>query len=182
MGRRGDAHPAGSEPLVPPMATLQIQVERKEKIRAGDVLGALTGVTGYQRRQGRQDHDCRIFNPMSPFSVMWRKPRLRHLSSTKIKGQDGARAAAVTIGTTGGRRFRALARRRWPAVVLVVGDETLLEADLLSRPGHRRCWPYRQSEFANGVEPLPKRVGDDQVLDGTARDEAMTLPPPPSSP
>ena len=38
--------PASSEPLTPPMATLQVQVERKEKIRAGDVLGALTGEGG----------------------------------------------------------------------------------------------------------------------------------------
>ncbi len=38
--------PASDEPLVPPMATLQLQIERKEKIRAGDVLGALTGEGG----------------------------------------------------------------------------------------------------------------------------------------
>ena len=35
--------PASREPLRPPMATLQIVGGRKEKIRAGDVLGALTG-------------------------------------------------------------------------------------------------------------------------------------------
>jgi ATP-independent RNA helicase DbpA len=34
--------PAGGGPLVPPMATLHIQGGRKEKIRPGDVLGALT--------------------------------------------------------------------------------------------------------------------------------------------
>jgi ATP-independent RNA helicase DbpA len=34
--------PSASEPLRPPMATLQILGGRKEKIRAGDVLGALT--------------------------------------------------------------------------------------------------------------------------------------------
>ena len=38
--------PASDAPLVPPMATLQLQIERKEKIRAGDVLGALTGEGG----------------------------------------------------------------------------------------------------------------------------------------
>ena len=48
--------PAGHAPLVPPMATLQILGGRKEKIRPGDVLGALTGEAGFTREQvGRID-------------------------------------------------------------------------------------------------------------------------------
>jgi ATP-independent RNA helicase DbpA len=43
--------PASQEPLLPPMMTLQILGGRKEKIRAGDVLGALTGEAGYTREQ-----------------------------------------------------------------------------------------------------------------------------------
>ena len=43
--------PTGTGPLVPPMATIQIIGGRKEKIRAGDVLGALTGDMGYTREQ-----------------------------------------------------------------------------------------------------------------------------------
>ena len=43
--------PTGSGPLVPPMATIQIIGGRKEKIRAGDVLGALTGEMGLTREQ-----------------------------------------------------------------------------------------------------------------------------------
>jgi ATP-independent RNA helicase DbpA len=43
--------PTGSGPLVPPMATLHIQGGRKEKIRPGDVLGALTADLGYTREQ-----------------------------------------------------------------------------------------------------------------------------------
>jgi ATP-independent RNA helicase DbpA len=43
---QGDA-----SPLVPAMVTLQILGGRKEKIRAGDVLGALTGEAGYTREQ-----------------------------------------------------------------------------------------------------------------------------------
>ena len=39
--------PASKEPLLPPMATLQILGGRKEKIRAGDVLGALTKDMGF---------------------------------------------------------------------------------------------------------------------------------------
>jgi len=38
-------------PLIPPMVTLQILGGRKEKIRAGDVLGALTGDAGFTREQ-----------------------------------------------------------------------------------------------------------------------------------
>jgi ATP-dependent RNA helicase DbpA len=43
--------PASRDPLVPPMATLQIVGGRKEKIRAGDVLGALTGDMGFAKEQ-----------------------------------------------------------------------------------------------------------------------------------
>ena len=43
--------PTGSGPLLPPMVTLQILGGRKEKIRPGDVLGALTADAGYSRAQ-----------------------------------------------------------------------------------------------------------------------------------
>jgi ATP-independent RNA helicase DbpA len=43
--------PAGGEPLRPPMATLQILGGRKEKIRPGDVLGALTKDMGFAGAQ-----------------------------------------------------------------------------------------------------------------------------------
>ncbi|MGE5384622.1 MAG: ATP-dependent RNA helicase DbpA [Betaproteobacteria bacterium] len=42
---------ADEAPLVPPMVTLQILGGRKEKIRPGDVLGALTGEAGFTREQ-----------------------------------------------------------------------------------------------------------------------------------
>jgi ATP-independent RNA helicase DbpA len=38
-------------PLLPPMVTLQILGGRKDKIRPGDVLGALTGEAGFTREQ-----------------------------------------------------------------------------------------------------------------------------------
>ena len=41
----------GAGPLLPPMATLQILGGRKEKIRPGDVLGALTGDAGFSKEQ-----------------------------------------------------------------------------------------------------------------------------------
>ncbi len=44
--QRGDG-----SPLLPPMVTLQILGGRKDKIRPGDVLGALTGEAGFTREQ-----------------------------------------------------------------------------------------------------------------------------------
>jgi ATP-independent RNA helicase DbpA len=43
--------PAGGGRLLPAMATVHIQAGRKEKIRPGDVLGALTADFGYTREQ-----------------------------------------------------------------------------------------------------------------------------------
>ncbi len=57
QGRPSEWHPLSEltpgegGKLQPPMATLQIVGGRKEKIRAGDVLGALTGDCGYTREQ-----------------------------------------------------------------------------------------------------------------------------------
>jgi ATP-independent RNA helicase DbpA len=57
MGVEPEWHTLGSlqsgnkEALVPPMVTLQILGGRKEKIRPGDVLGALTGEAGFSREQ-----------------------------------------------------------------------------------------------------------------------------------
>jgi ATP-independent RNA helicase DbpA len=43
--------PATGGPLLPAMATVHIQAGRKDKIRPGDVLGALTADLGYTREQ-----------------------------------------------------------------------------------------------------------------------------------
>ncbi|WP_027818745.1 ATP-dependent RNA helicase DbpA [Paraburkholderia bannensis] len=43
--------PASNEPLLPPMETVQILGGKKEKIRPGDVLGALTGEAGFTGAQ-----------------------------------------------------------------------------------------------------------------------------------
>ncbi len=53
---------AAAGPLQPPMATLQILGGRKEKIRAGDVLGALTGEAGLHARADRQDQRQRVLD------------------------------------------------------------------------------------------------------------------------
>jgi ATP-dependent RNA helicase DbpA len=73
-------------PLLPPMATLQLQVERREKIRAGDVLGALTGAGGIAG-------ECVGKIAVAEFStyVAVRRDLGRlaqaHLAATKIKGK-----------------------------------------------------------------------------------------------
>ncbi|RWA47356.1 ATP-dependent RNA helicase [Cupriavidus sp. UYMSc13B] len=46
-----DLRPAGDEHLLPPMVTLQMLGGRKEKIRPGDILGALTGDAGFTKEQ-----------------------------------------------------------------------------------------------------------------------------------
>lgn len=57
QGRESEWHalsalvPASEEPLLSPMVTVQILGGRKEKIRPGDVLGALTGDGGFQGSQ-----------------------------------------------------------------------------------------------------------------------------------
>ena len=57
MGSEPEWHEPGelknenNAPLVPPMVTLQILGGRKEKMRPGDVLGALTGEAGFTREQ-----------------------------------------------------------------------------------------------------------------------------------
>ncbi|MBX9817331.1 MAG: DbpA RNA binding domain-containing protein, partial [Burkholderiaceae bacterium] len=52
--KRDELTPTGSGRLLPPMTTVQIAGGRKEKIRPGDVLGALTSLDGgpaYTREQ-----------------------------------------------------------------------------------------------------------------------------------
>jgi ATP-dependent RNA helicase DbpA len=51
-----------SEPLRPPMRTLQILGGRKEKIRPGDVLGALTKDLGFAAGADRQDQRQRVLD------------------------------------------------------------------------------------------------------------------------
>jgi ATP-independent RNA helicase DbpA len=48
--------PAGGPPLVPPMVTLQIAGGRKDKIRPGDVMGALAAEAGLERGQVGKIH------------------------------------------------------------------------------------------------------------------------------
>ncbi len=79
------AAPGGK--LVPPMVTIHIQGGRKEKIRPGDVLGALTADLGYTREQvGKID-----VNEFSTYVAMDRAvahEAARRLNEGKIKGKS----------------------------------------------------------------------------------------------
>ncbi len=78
--------PAKGEPLLPPMVTLQIAGGRKEKIRPGDVLGALTGEAGFRAQQVGKIS----VNEFSTYVAVERgigKRALQRLSAGKLKGR-----------------------------------------------------------------------------------------------
>ena len=79
--------PAAGGVLRPPMATLQIVGGRKEKIRAGDVLGALTGEAGFTREQVGKIN----VNEFSTYVAVERsiaKQAVTQLSDGKVKGRS----------------------------------------------------------------------------------------------
>jgi ATP-independent RNA helicase DbpA len=83
----GQAGGAATGPLLPPMATLQMLGGRKEKIRAGDVLGALTKDMGFA---GTQIGKISI-NEWSTYIAVERgiAPEvLRRLNAGKVKGRS----------------------------------------------------------------------------------------------
>jgi ATP-independent RNA helicase DbpA len=78
--------PASTEPLRPPMATLQILGGRKEKIRAGDVLGALTKDMGFEASQIGKIN----VNEFSTYVAVERAiadEAARRLNAGKVKGR-----------------------------------------------------------------------------------------------
>jgi ATP-dependent RNA helicase DbpA len=77
---------ADGEPLTPPMVTLQILGGRKEKIRPGDVLGALTGEAGFSATQIGKIN----VTEASTYVAVERgiaRSALRKLSDGKVKGK-----------------------------------------------------------------------------------------------
>ncbi len=79
--------PSGRGPLRAPMATLQIVGGRKDKIRAGDVLGALTGEAGFTREQVGKIN----VNEFSTYVAVERsiaKEAVARLSAGRIKGRS----------------------------------------------------------------------------------------------
>jgi len=79
--------PAAGGKLQPPMATLQIAGGRKEKIRAGDVLGALTGDAGFTKEQVGKIS----VNEFSTYVAVERgiaHEALRRLNTGRVKGKS----------------------------------------------------------------------------------------------
>ena len=77
---------ADDSALVPPMVTLQILGGRKEKIRPGDVLGALTGEAGFSREQVGK---ITVTDQHTYVAVVRNIAReaVRKLSADKVKGK-----------------------------------------------------------------------------------------------
>jgi len=71
----------------PPMATLQIDGGRKQKVRPGDILGALTGENGIA---GKQVGKINVFDFCAYVAVDRdaAKPALRKLRTGKLKGRS----------------------------------------------------------------------------------------------
>ncbi|MBI5279702.1 MAG: ATP-dependent RNA helicase DbpA [Burkholderiales bacterium] len=93
QGRESQWHPlaeltpASRERLLPAMATVHIQGGRKEKIRPGDVLGALTKDLGYTREQvGKID-----INEFATYVAVQRgiaKEAVARLNEGRVKGRS----------------------------------------------------------------------------------------------
>jgi ATP-independent RNA helicase DbpA len=78
--------PAGGAPLKPAMATLHIQGGRKEKIRPGDVLGALTKDLGLTREQVGKI-DVNEFSTYVAVQGAIAKDVAKRLGAARIKGK-----------------------------------------------------------------------------------------------
>jgi ATP-independent RNA helicase DbpA len=78
--------PKSKERLLPPMVTLQMLGGRKEKIRAGDILGALTGEAGFTKEQIGKINVME----MSTYIAVDRaigKEAVKRLNDGKVKGR-----------------------------------------------------------------------------------------------
>jgi ATP-independent RNA helicase DbpA len=72
--------------LVPPMVTLQILGGRKDKIRPGDVLGALTGEAGFTREQVGKITVTDLFTYVAVVRDIAREA-VKRVSAGKVKGK-----------------------------------------------------------------------------------------------
>jgi ATP-independent RNA helicase DbpA len=80
--------PTGSGPLLPPMVTLQLLGGRKEKIRPGDVLGALTGPDGGYTREQIGKINVTEFTTFVAVDRAIAKEAMRKLNAGKVKGKS----------------------------------------------------------------------------------------------
>jgi ATP-independent RNA helicase DbpA len=105
QGRPAEFHPlaglkaSGSSPLLAPMVTLQILGGRKEKIRPGDVMGALTGTAGFAAAQIGKIN----VNEFSTYVAVARDiadAALRALNAGTVKGKR-VKARPIEAGSNG---------------------------------------------------------------------------------
>ncbi len=80
--------PTGNGPLLPPMVTLQLLGGRKEKIRPGDVLGALTGPDGGYSREQIGKINVTEFTTFVAVQRDIAKEAMRRLNAGKVKGKS----------------------------------------------------------------------------------------------
>jgi len=80
--------PTGKGPLLPPMVTLQLLGGRKEKIRPGDVLGALTGPDGGYTREQIGKINVTEFTTFVAVERAIAQEALRRLNAGKVKGRS----------------------------------------------------------------------------------------------
>ncbi|MDM4765915.1 ATP-dependent RNA helicase DbpA [Pelomonas sp. SE-A7] len=78
--------PASKEPLLPAMDTLQILGGKKDKIRRGDILGALTGEAGFEGAQIGKIH-VTDFHSYVAVKRELAPEVVRRLSAGKLKGR-----------------------------------------------------------------------------------------------
>jgi len=81
-----DLQPAAGGPLLPPMDTLQILGGRKEKIRPGDILGALTGEAGFKAEQIGKINITEFHSYVAVSREIAREA-VKRLSNGKLKGR-----------------------------------------------------------------------------------------------
>ena len=86
--KREELTPTGKGPLLPPMRTLLILGGRKEKIRPGDVLGALTGAEGGFTREQIGKITVTEFSTFVAVQRGIAEEALRKLNAGKVKGKS----------------------------------------------------------------------------------------------
>ena len=86
--KRDALTPTGTGPLLPPMVTLQLLGGRKEKIRPGDVLGALTGPEGGYAREQIGKITVTEFTTFVAVDRAIAHDALRKLNAGKVKGRS----------------------------------------------------------------------------------------------
>lgn len=106
-----ELEPASRKPLLPPMATLQILGGRKDKIRPGDILGALTGEAGFTSAQVGK---ITVADSVSYVAVERRivHEAQRRLAEGKVKGRSVKVRILEVDGDAPAREFVPAVRRR----------------------------------------------------------------------